>query len=150
MRFKSIAIATIIFLLFIAAACSKKTISTTKPDDKKTDISEEKIEEIYLKEGFISDTTFRIVIVDCIEKSHETHESLNDKAVKRALASLQKYIIENNMIYDNNTRARLINLIENNSSFAKQAISCNKNNVYYLNIKKRNIKEYIDSLSRRR
>ncbi len=135
----------LIILTISLLSCTKQIIDKHEPN---TPVNER--QEIFLKEGFISNDVFRIVIIDVQDDKHETIESITNKARKRALATLQKYMVDNSMVYTKNTRAQLINLIRDRGRFSKQDISGNTNDVYYLEIKKNNIKGYIDSLASKR
>ena len=130
----------ILLIASLTFSCTKK--ATREPVKPEPEVDE----EIYLKEGFIARDTFRIVMLDCQDQNYTSLESVE----KRALATLQKYLLEQNRVYDNNTRAELINLIHNYGTFSRQNITHKGNNVYYLEIKKDNIKRYIDGIARAR
>ncbi|HOO73247.1 MAG TPA: hypothetical protein PK926_15925 [Spirochaetota bacterium] len=140
------------FMILLTAcltfSCTKK--ATREPVKPEPEVETVANEEIYLKEGFIARDTFRIVMLDCQDESYTSLESVEEKSEKRALATLQKYLLEQNRVYDNNTRAELINLIQNYGTFSRQNISHKGNTVYYLEIKKDNIKRYIDGIARAR
>ena len=135
----------LIVLTISSISCTKQIIDKHEPNTPQNERR-----EIFLKEGFISNDVFRIVIIDVQDDKHESIESITDKARKRALATLQKYMIDNSMVYTKNTRAQLMNLIRDRGRFSKQDITGNTNDVYYLEIKKNNIKGYIDSLASKR
>jgi hypothetical protein len=134
----------------LAVSCSKKNARDAQPVEntpKPTELDNEK----YLREGFIADDLFRVVIVDCgSDCAGETIENPRDKAEKRALASLQKYLLDRNGVYDNNTRAGLLDLIQTNGTFSKQDIIHKNNSVYYLDLRKQNIRKYVDGMARPR
>ncbi len=131
----------------LAVSCAKKTVS--RPDQPPAPPTPERMEEVYLREGFIEDDLFRVVIVDSAEGG-QSIEDPRDKAEKRALATLQKYLLDKDRIYDNNTRAELINLIESDGSFSKMDITHNNNSVYYLDIRKRNIRRFVEGMAQHR
>ena len=66
-------------------------------------------------------------------------------AKKRALISLRKYIQNRKEITDRNTHAILMNLIDQHGQLRKEN-SRKDREVYIFEIKKYNLKEYLDNL----
>lgn len=107
----------------------------------------DKLVRDYVKEGFISRDTFRIVIIQPRE-SDDGAESIEKSARQRAFVSLQKYLSSRNMTINKNTRAKLINLTEACGSLRLFEEKCDtRKKVYLFEIKKANLKQYVDTIA---
>lgn len=101
----------------------------------------------YLTEGFISDNTFRVIIVATKDESTTDPESVRSRAQKRALSSIEKYLRSSEQRMDTNTRARILGLVNASSTFYRKDVGSEQQHVYYLDVTKDNIKAYIRRLA---
>jgi hypothetical protein len=103
----------------------------------------------YEKEGFISNDTFRIVIVNPEGVPIDSAE-IEKIARQRALMSLQKHLSSSERIIDQNTRAKLLNLIEQNGKLTRHEEGSKTRDVYFFDIKKDDLNGYLNSCAPRR
>ncbi len=101
----------------------------------------------YDKEGFISSSLFRIVIVRPGDAADSSLTSVKKKAKSRALASLQKYIMSNNGIINQNKKAQILNLIGEYGALNERISESKTRNVYHFDIQKTGLKRYVDDLA---
>lgn len=102
----------------------------------------------YLKEGFISEDVFRVVIV-IPQGSNDDITSIEKRAKQRALMSLQKYLTSQNMTVDQKTRTKLLHLTKG-GTLTKRDDTCETRQVYLFQINRRNLKHHVDSIPLRR
>jgi glucose dehydrogenase len=144
---KQISIILLSALIFFS--CKTKTVV----DDKKDIKPNNKIvvlDKEFLKEGFINNEIFRVVIVTERNDCKTPENEIAEMAKKRSSAILKNYIISQNRIYDSNSNATIINLIEENGKIISKKSDCTENRVYYLDIKMPEIKKYILNSSKHR
>lgn len=144
---KQIALLLLSALLFFS--CKTKTVTDGKAviqPDKKNDVMDRE----FLKEGFINNQTFRVVIVTEKNDCKTTENEISELAKKRSSAILKNYIISQNRIFDSNANACVINLIEEKGSLIKKKSDCSENRVYYLDVKMPEIKSYILNSTKQR
>ncbi len=135
----------LIFIVIFLLSCSttekpKKKVVNEKEDDKE-DISE------YDKEGFISPDLYRVVIVKPKGSGNSSIAYVKRSAKRRALVSLQKYIVSNNGIISQNTKAELLNLIDEYGELNEEDTAYESRNVYHFDIRKPDLKRAIDDLA---
>ncbi len=148
-------LATISLCIVFTLACShcsknvKDTSAEDKPDEAtKTLTDTGSLDEKFLKEGFINNNYFRVVILTPKDDSSDINE-LESKAKKRAYVSLQKFLMSAGRQVDKNTRAELLNMINSKGSFSKKDIKQCKDSVYYYEIKRSNLKKHLKKISQR-
>ncbi len=107
----------------------------------------EKIDKKYLTEGFLSRSLFRSVIIATREECEEGISRIEEKSRNRALVSLQKYIQSTGQYTGANSRARLLDLINRNGKFSPLKKECGRNNIYYFDIEKENLKGHLKRIS---
>ncbi len=135
-------------VILIMVSCKKKQVredsnGSNVPDTK----SVEKIDKKYLTEGFLSKSHFRSVIIATREECEEGIPPIEEKSRNRALVSLQKYIQSTGQYAGANSRARLLDLINRNGKFSPLKKECARNNIYYYDIEKVNLKGYLKRIS---
>lgn len=145
------------FFLIIAViaisplSCSK---GTTKNNGTKinTDISLDSvdIEKKYLTEGFITSDIYRVVIISPKEAGRDDTDAITNKARKRAQVSIEQNLAGSDIQCDRNTRAEIINLINQNGQLSKKDIEHQRYNVYYYEITKKNMKSYLKNVASQR
>ncbi len=145
------------FFLIIAViaisplSCSK---GTTKNNGTKinTDISLDSvdIEKKYLTEGFITSDLYRVVIISPKEAGRDDTDAITNKARKRAQVSIEQNLAGSDIQCDRNTRAEIINLINQNGQLSKKDIEHQRYNVYYYEITKKNMKSYLKNVASQR
>jgi hypothetical protein len=132
-------------------SCSKGNTknNVTKID---TDISLDSvdIEKKYLTEGFITGDLYRVVIITPKETGLDDSEAITNKARKRAQVSIEQNLAGSDIPCDRNTRAEIINLINQNGQLSKKDIEHRRYNVYYYDISKKNIKNYLKNVASQR
>ncbi len=138
-----------IFLLLPACAKKDMTKERTNEESSSQNGGNSTIKREYLKEGFIGDNLFRVIIISTEEECRSGIEDVKDKSKKRAFVTLQKYIISNNVNMKMNTRAELLNLINEYGHFIKPQEECRENNIYYFEIRRDYIKDVIYNISRK-
>jgi hypothetical protein len=131
-------------IAFTPLACSKNTKKDDgpKPD---TDISLDSvdIEKKYLTEGFISNDLYRVVIISPKEAGQGDMEYIQNKAKKRARVSMEQTLAGSNIPVDRNTRAEILNLVNQNGQLSRKDIEHRRYNVFYYDITKKNMKNYL-------
>ncbi len=139
----------LISLLYIS--CTREVKKEAPEIEKGMDKGvKEEIVKDYIKEGFISTDTFRIIIIQPRECDDE-RERIEKSAQQRAFISLQKYLSSIDKTINNNTRVKLLNLTKQNGSLKILEEKCDRRKIVYtFEIKKVNLKHYIDTISERR
>jgi len=144
-----------IFCFSLIFTCCKKQVKeeTKIPVDKKIEVvtpEDDEIPKEYLKEGFVSKDTFRVVILSTKDDCESNVDEIRKKAEKRAEVTLQKYLISVNKVVDQNARAEILKLINENGDFSKRDEECKKNNVFFFDIKKKLIKNQVEKFGTER
>jgi len=145
----SFAAAAVLCAVFTARCASKKTATEYPPPVRQTLNDRHEALE-YDREGFISDSVYRIVIVEPKGESCRNLEAIESAARLRALSSLQKYIVSQGRPIDQNINADLISIIKHNGEFYDTHNSTGRRDIYYYDIKKNNLREYIIRISKTR
>ena len=100
------------------------------------------------KEGFISADLYRIVIVEPEGGAEIT--AAEKTARMRALSSLQKYLQSKDMVVDQNVTARLLALIDESGRLGRSTSNGGGRCVYYFDIERPRLADYVLSISRKR
>ena len=100
----------------------------------------------YFKEGFISREVYRVVIVEPRDETGFSKSEIEKKAKKRTLISLQKYLMTKEGTINQNVNAALLNLIEESGTLQDSPEKQETRDVYLFEIKKDNLKRYVDDL----
>lgn len=124
----------------------KNDIEQTQDSDSSARIP---FDEKYLREGFITNDEFRVVIVIASEDESTSDDEIKEKAKNRAFVTLQKFLRSNNRSVDKNTNAELLNLINTKGSFVRKGFEGYKDNVYYLEIKRENLILHLKKITER-
>ncbi len=135
-------------ILLVHVLCKKEQVRDNK-NGKENPVSENnnKIDKKYLNEGFISGNVFRSVIIATKEECEEGTADIEEKSKNRAFSSLQKYLQSTGHYSGGNIKARLLNLINQNGRFIPLKKECRKNNIYYYDIEKEDIKGHLKRIS---
>jgi hypothetical protein len=140
-------------IMLIAVIVTLQTMSCTKKnnmvDDGEISLSDINIEKKYLAEGFISGDLFRVVIVTLKDSGAELG-SIRSRAKNRARVSLERSLTEDNIPSDRNMKAEILNIIEQNGHLARKDIEHRRYNVYYFDVTKKNMKNYLKNISSQR
>ena len=149
---KTIKVTLCASLIATSYGCSStKTKQNSNPQEIANNTSSnECLNMSYMKEGFINDQTFRVVIFEDIENTHSNFNEIKIKGEKRALIILRKFLISKNRIVDTNTTAHINSLIENYGELKLIKKNCNKSSLYTFDIKKNGIKSFIASFAKKR
>jgi hypothetical protein len=143
--FSIFVLSVLISLIYIS--CTRAVKKEAPEIDKGV---KDEIVKDYINEGFTSTDTFRIVIIQPRECDDE-RERIEKSARQRAFVSLQKYLSSINKTVNNNTRAKLLNLTKQNGSLKILEEKCDQRKIVYIfEIKRANLKHYIDTISERR
>jgi hypothetical protein len=135
-------------LSFGAFSCTKdNTKKIPNTDHGETPLSDIGIDKKYLSEGFISNDIYRVVIVSPKDASASEPEVLMDKAKKRARVSLERSLAANDIQSDRNVKAEILILIEQNGRMTKKEFEHNRYDVYYFDITKKNMLNYLKIIS---
>jgi hypothetical protein len=145
---KKISLILLSALLFFS--CKTKTVIVDKKDIKPDNKNNVVLDKEFMKEGFINNEIFRVVIVTEKNDCRTSENDISDLAKKRSSAILKNYIISQNRIYDSNANATVINLIEEKGRIIPKKSDCSENRVYYLDIKMPEIKNYILNSAKQR
>ncbi len=149
--FAPVAILITAVIVLSPLACSKKTTKDNgpKPD---TDVSLDSvdIEKKYLSEGFITNDLYRVVIIAPREAGQSDMEYIRNKAKKRARVSMEQNLAGSNIPVDRNTRAEILNLVEQNGQLSKKDIEHRRYNVFYYDVTRKNMKNYLKNAASQR
>lgn len=102
----------------------------------------------YEHEGFIGENVYRIVIVVPHYILESKQSDIEKTARMRALSSLQKYLASQDKQVDHNITAELLSLIEKNGNLSTGHSMSKSRDIYYYDIKKERLKEYLLDLKR--
>jgi hypothetical protein len=143
--------ALIICIILFSISC-KTGNESSNGINKDTNINkyDPMLERKYLKEGFLSSDLFRVVIVQDGVSDTVDRDEVEDLAKKRSLASLKKFLRMHNRVITHSANAKLLNLISDNGTLTKKEEISKRNSVFYFDVRKNNIKRYIDSISPKR
>ncbi|TAL39073.1 MAG: hypothetical protein EPN93_03080 [Spirochaetes bacterium] len=135
-------------LLPVQCTCDKiggpETVNNGRlPDNNKTAPPE------FEQEGFIGDGVYRVIIIQPAETAPKG-SVLEDTARQRALSSLQKYLIAQDRIVDANVTAELNALIARHGTLAEQPSTRDTRRLYYFDVRKDRLKEYLNTTTRKR
>lgn len=141
MNLKIIVSISIASILLNLAGCSTNKKTSIK-NEKSSEVKNEEVTKTeYLREGFVSKNTFRVVILSA---GNESSEEIRQKAADRALATLRHYIISENKKYDNNVKAQLMELIDDGKLSEKKTGGREK--VYFFDVTDDNLKKQVDDM----
>jgi len=104
----------------------------------------------YEYEGFINENTYRIVIVMPNDTMKNKQADVEKTARMRALSSIQKYLASQDKQVDHNITAELLSLIEKNGNLFAGHSATKSRDIYYYDIKKEHLKEYLLELKPKR
>ena len=137
---------TALMLLLIPVFISCKTAQN---EIKNNEISKDKkTSKQYMKEGFISNALFMVLIVEPKENIDNDNKAyIMGIAKKRVFISMQNYIRSSGGNINHNTKAALLNLIKNNGNLKMCVINQERRNVHAFEIRKENLKHYLDKLA---
>jgi hypothetical protein len=142
----SIALITTVMALQ-SLSCTKKS---ARIDNGEIPLTDTNIEKKYLAEGFITGDLFRVVIVAPKDSGAPELTAIRNRAKNRARVSLERSLAGENIPSDRNMRAEILNLIEHNGQLARKDIEHSRYNVYYFNVTKKNMKNYLKNITSRK
>lgn len=143
---KTILPAMAVLLLLFAVSC-KGPQKTSAVDKEETPGREQQIDKRYLKEGFVDDNTYRVVVVTAKGDCDTEESEIRRKAKKRSYSSLVNLLLSHDRKVTSNTLACITRLVEYNGEFVKKKTNCPGSRVYYYDINQRNLKRYLMSIS---
>lgn len=139
----------IIAVVFLMAAaglfCTKHTRDDTgkRPDDGSVSLEGLDIEKKFLTEGFITSDLYRVVVVTPKDAGSPDLDGLKNRAKRRARVSIERNLTEESITCDRNTRSEILNLVESNGQFSRKDVDHKRYDVYYFDITKRNMKNFL-------
>ena len=133
-----ITLLTVLTFSISIISCKKKQVKDEKTTNNNETGKEKELPKEYRKEGFISKSLFRIIIVEPRE-SCPGIEEIEKTAKRRAFMSLQKYLASRNKTINQNTRAKLLNLINQNGKISKPDYDGGSRELFIFEIKKDNL-----------
>ncbi len=143
-----------ISILIVAAtalspvSCSKTTVKNNgTPADRDISMESVDIEKKYLAEGFISSDRFRVVIISTKDPGANDMEEIKNKASRRARVSIEQNLTNSDIPCDRNTKVEIVNLIKRNGELSKKDIEHSRYNVYYFDVTKKNMKNYLKNIA---
>ncbi len=133
-------------------SCSKGTTKNNEiKNDTEISLDSVDIERKYLDEGFITSDLYRVVIISPKEAGMaDDIETVTKKAKKKARLAIEYDLSGSNIQCDRNTRAEIINLINQNGQLSKKDIEHRRYNVFYYDIIRKNMKNYLKSIASQR
>jgi hypothetical protein len=137
--------------MFLTLSCTKENKKNNTPDADEIPLSSvDDLEKKYLSEGFISPDLYRVVIVMTKDGAPAGTGVILNKAKKRAQVSLERSLASSDVQCDRNTRAEILSLIEESGSLSRKDIEHRRYTVYYFDIIKKNLKNYLKNRSTRK
>lgn len=128
---------TVIIIFLSILSCSDEQIKENEPGKS--------LALEFRDEGFISQNIYKIIIVKPKYKNSTDSRDTEKYAKKRALISLRKYVQSRKGKVSRNINAALLNLIDQNGKLRKESSQKNRD-IYFFEIEKINLKEYINKL----
>ena len=104
----------------------------------------------YQSEGFISRDLFRIIIIEPKGDQDPDSNAIENRAKRRALSSLRHYLTSKNRIIGRNVNAKLLNMINQYGTLRQETRETKGSNIYFFEVEKTDIKQFVDDLSVRR
>lgn len=140
------ALYTVLALMLILSGCaSPPAQQEAESIPKDTTVKSHELPREYMNEGFIDDSTFRVVILairqDCGDKG-----LLQEKGERRALTTLSRLVQEHGGKIDHSTKARILQLIRQYGTFDIVYEDCENRNIYWFTIRKEGLKDDIACL----
>lgn len=147
-----------LFVMLILLSCGTKGVKNDR--NGSSDISNRRengaagnndrsLDKKYIAEGFISDELYRVVIVSTREECEGGDQEIGEKSRKRALVSLEKYISSQDRKVDGNSRSMILDLLSRHGTFTRKDDRCGEKNIYYYEIRKNDLRGYVNGISRR-
>ncbi len=142
-------------LAFILGSSLFALISCTKDAVVQRDEGVGEIKQIgnymeYEKEGFITKDLFRVVIVEPRGGKEPDSKEIRKTAERRALSSMEHYLVENGIMDDRNAKAVILNLIGDHGKLKEAPLESGTRTVYLFDIEKPDLKQQIDNLPKAR
>ena len=109
------------------------------------------LKEVFSREGFISRDLFRVVIVKPAESELNNISQVESLGKKRAYMTLKNHLLSQERIITPNVNAKLLNLVNNNGKitcFTND--TCATRKVFFYEIRKENLRGYVDRMAQRR
>jgi hypothetical protein len=140
---------TAMMAALLTLGCAKEVRHNAVPDVKAPDKIDAFCPE-FEQEGFISGDLYRIVVV--VPKGADPAEisSVEKTARQRALSSLQKFLISQDRVVDQNITAELLRLLESGGALEDTHCKSESRDIFYYNVKKENLRGFILGIARKR
>ena len=133
---------------FFFNSCTKKVV--VQKDEGVNQIKPMDNYREYEKEGFITNDLFRVVIVEPKGGKESDRKEIQKTAERRALSSMEKYLVENGIMDDRNAKAVLLNLIGDNGKLKEAPLESATRTVYLFDVEKPDLKQQLDNLPKAR
>lgn len=131
-------------IAFLYCSSDSKKVKENPPPDNG-------LKEEFADEGFVSGDTYRIIIVEPREYVDSDNEDyIRRAATRRAMLSMQKYLRSRNIDVDRNVNANILNLINDYGELKMCIKQQERRNVHSFEIKKPDLKKYLDSIASER
>jgi hypothetical protein len=138
-------------MVLLQSSCKKDNIINNHDGNNgEIPLSDSGIDKKYLAEGFISGDLYRVVIVTPKEADAADMDAITARARKRARVSLEQSLAAINIPRDRNTRAEILKVIDTNGRLEKKDFETVKYDIYYFDISKKNLKNYLKNASTQR
>ena len=136
--------------MIFSFSCSKEIQKqSTQLDDPGSDNQEKMLLE-YQKEGFISPDRYRVIIVVPAEERCDDLNEMRRKARQRAVLSLRKYLMSQDIPVTRNAQAYILNVVNNHGSLIRHQSSSSSRYCFFFDIKKDNLKYNLDHIEKQR
>jgi len=135
-----------ISILFLGCNSTQKN-EIEKFQKNKITSQKETTNKEFMKEGFINNNTFRVIILSPFNNCEYSKDKILKKGEKRALVTLSKFLISKNRVVNSNTRIKLTNLIKSHGHLEKISDNCEKDVIFSFNVKANNLKSLIKNIA---
>ncbi len=143
---KTVLLVMTVVMIHLFTSCKGPQKTSTVKEEKKT-TQHQKIDRLYLKEGFIDNETYRVVIVTAKDDCGKEESEIRRQAKKRSYSRLIDLLLSNDRKVTSNTRASITRLVEYNGNFIPKRVDCPGSRLYYYEVKRDNLKRYLMNIS---
>jgi hypothetical protein len=145
---KPIITLSLLALAVIISFSCKGTQEKKEPEIKEINReTQETFRQEYMKEGLISNSVYRIVIVTPEDDCSEAPEEMKYKAIQRAQVSIRNYIVSLNGTCPQNASIKITNLINDSGKLILRRKGCPGSAVYNFDVARQGLKAYIKSIA---
>ena len=137
-------------VMMFCISCSKEIQKKSTPlDDPGMEKQETMVLE-YQKEGFITPDRYRVIIVVPAEEKCDNLKEMRKKARQRAILSLRKYLMSQNIPVTRNAQAFILNVVKNHGKLKTHDSSSSSRHCFFFDITQNNLKHKLDNIEQQR